>query len=69
VLELVEAGIPAAYAVAAASWQARSYLLGGTGALADGASADLAVYAADPTVEPPTLLEPLRIVLRGRVVR
>ncbi|MGH8776788.1 MAG: amidohydrolase family protein [Jiangellaceae bacterium] len=68
VLELVRAGIPAVDAVAAASWQARSYLLGGSGALGEGATADLTVYRADPTVEPATLLDPVRIVLRGRVV-
>ncbi|WP_026875494.1 amidohydrolase family protein [Jiangella gansuensis] len=69
VLELVAAGIPAADAVAAASWKARAYLLGGSGLLREGAAADLCVYAADPRVEPETLLDPVRIVLRGRVVR
>lgn len=68
VLELVKAGIPAADAVAAGSWNARAYLLGGSGGLHEGAAADLCVYAADPRVEPHTLLEPVRIVLRGRVV-
>ncbi|PSL05850.1 imidazolonepropionase-like amidohydrolase [Haloactinopolyspora alba] len=69
VLEFVAAGIPAAEAVAAASWRARAYLLGGTGTLTEGAAADLCVYAADPRVDPRTLLEPTRIVLRGRVMR
>ncbi len=69
VLELVRAGIPAVDAVAAASWAARSYLLGGSDILSEGDVADLTVYAVDPTVEPRTLLEPLRIILRGRVVR
>lgn len=69
VLELVKAGMPAPDAVAAASWTARAYLLGGTGRLEHGASADLAVYADDPRAKPETLLEPLRVVLRGRVVR
>lgn len=69
VLEFVSAGIPAEDAVAAASWKARSYLLGGSGLLEEGASADLCVYAADPRLDPSTLLEPVRIVLRGRVVR
>jgi imidazolonepropionase-like amidohydrolase len=68
VLELVRAGIPALEAVAAASWEARSYLLGGQGTLAEGAAADLAVYPTDPTVDPATLLAPDRIILRGRVV-
>jgi imidazolonepropionase-like amidohydrolase len=69
VLELVRAGLPAADAVAAASWRARAYLLGGSGTLGEGVPADLCVYAADPTDEPETLLEPVRIVLRGRVIR
>lgn len=69
VLELVTAGVPAPDAVAAASWKGRAYLLGGTGTLDEGAEADLAVYAADPRAEPETLLDPVRIVLRGRVVR
>jgi imidazolonepropionase-like amidohydrolase len=69
VLELVTAGVPAADAVAAASWRARAYLLNGSGTLDEGAPGDLCVYAADPTAEPSTLLEPARIILRGRVVR
>jgi imidazolonepropionase-like amidohydrolase len=68
VLELVAAGVPAADAVAAASWRARAYLLGGAGTLDQDAPADLCVYAADPTADPATLLEPVRIVLRGRVI-
>lgn len=69
VLELVEAGIPAPDAVAAASWGARAYLTRGSGRLDEGSVADLCVYAADPRVDPSTLLEPVRIMLRGRVVR
>lgn len=69
VLQLVSAGVPAADALAAASWRARGYLLGGSGTLDQDAPADLCVYAADPTAEPATLLEPVRIVLRGRVIR
>ncbi|HEU4539491.1 MAG TPA: amidohydrolase family protein [Jiangellaceae bacterium] len=69
VLELVSAGMPASDAVAAASWRARSYLLGGPGGLDEGAAADLCVYAADPVAEPETLLEPVRIILSGRVFR
>ncbi|NEE03650.1 amidohydrolase family protein [Phytoactinopolyspora halotolerans] len=68
VLEFVTAGIPAADAVAAASWKARAYLLGGSGVLEEGSAADLCVYAADPRIDPATLLEPVRVVLRGRVV-
>jgi imidazolonepropionase-like amidohydrolase len=69
VLELVRAGLPPERAVAAGSWDARAFLLGGTGGLAQGAPADLVVVADDPRKTPETLLEPLRVVLRGRVVR
>lgn len=69
VQELIRSGLPAADAVAAASWRARSYLLGGSGGLDQGGPADLCVYAADPTVEPETLLDPVRIMLRGRIIR
>lgn len=68
VLELVAAGIPAVEALAAASWKARAYLVGGSGLLEEGVSADLCVYADDPRVEPRTLLDPQRVILRGRVV-
>ncbi len=68
VLEFVAAGIPAAESVAAASWKARAYLLGGSGLLEEGSAADLCVYAADPRVQPETLLDPVRVILRGRVV-
>ncbi|WP_166351734.1 amidohydrolase family protein [Phytoactinopolyspora limicola] len=69
VLELVAAGIPAPDAVAAASWKARAYLLGGTGLLEEGSVADICVYADDPRVDPGTLLDPARVIMRGRVVR
>jgi imidazolonepropionase-like amidohydrolase len=69
VLQLVQAGIPAPDAVAAASWRARAYLRGDSGVLVEGAPADLAVFSADPTTDPVTLLSPVRIVLRGKVVR
>jgi imidazolonepropionase-like amidohydrolase len=69
VLELVHAGIPTVDAVGAASWRARAYLLGEPGTLTEGAPADLAVYAVDPVVDPATLLSPVRVVLRGNVIR
>ncbi|AYY12724.1 amidohydrolase [Actinobacteria bacterium YIM 96077] len=69
VLEFVEAGIPTADAVAAASWGARAYLLGGQGKLEEGSAADLCVYAADPRTDPGTLLDPVRVLLGGRVIR
>ena len=68
VLELVRAGIPASDAVAAASWRARAYLIGEPGTLVEDAPADLAVYSVDPTADPATLLAPVRVVLRGRIV-
>lgn len=64
---LVDAGLPAEYAVGGASWRAREYL--GRPGLAEGDPADLIVAADDPRVFPRTLLAPVRIVLRGRVVR
>ena len=64
--ELVTAGIPAGEVVAAASWEARSYL--GFGELVDGSAADLVVYAADPRVSIAVLRTPLAVILRGRLV-
>lgn len=69
VLELVRAGLPPERAVGAGSWAARAFLLGGSGGLVEGASADLVVVADDPRKTPETLLDPVRVVLRGRVVR
>ncbi|MGY1857367.1 amidohydrolase family protein [Modestobacter sp. SYSU DS0290] len=60
------AGLPAEAAVAAASWAAREWL--GLPGIAEGAPADLVVYAADPRAELDTLQRPQRLVLRGRVV-
>jgi imidazolonepropionase-like amidohydrolase len=68
VVALAEAGIPAADAVAAGSWAARDFLLGGGGVLGPGDSADLVVLRADPRRDPRVLLDPLLVVLRGRVV-
>jgi imidazolonepropionase-like amidohydrolase len=61
------AGIPAEAALAAGSWAARAYL--GLPGLEEGAPADFVVYAADPRAELGTLAAPVRIVLRGAVVR
>jgi imidazolonepropionase-like amidohydrolase len=68
VAALVEAGLPAEAAVAAASWQAREFVLRRSGALLPGDSADLVVLPADPRLDVTTLLHPLLVVLRGRVV-
>jgi imidazolonepropionase-like amidohydrolase len=64
---LVRAGVPAEAAVAAASWQARSWL--GLAGIEDGASADLVAYDRDPTIDPGALARPTAIILRGRVVK
>lgn len=64
--QLISAGMPAAAAVAAGSWQARKWL--GLPGLVDGASADVVAYDADPTVDPSVLARPRRIILKGRVV-
>jgi len=66
ILALHAAGVPAEAAVAAGSWAARRWL--GLPGIEEGAPADLVVYAADPRRELSTLAEPVRIVLRGRVV-
>ena len=64
---LVRAGVPAADAVGAASWQAREWL--GLAGITEGGPADLVVYDTDPRVDISTLRRPRRIVLRGRIVR
>ncbi len=59
-------GIPAADALAAASWRAREWL--GFDGLTEGASADFVVYPRDPRTDLSVLRTPLAVVLRGRVV-
>jgi imidazolonepropionase-like amidohydrolase len=61
--ELVAAGVPAPVVVAAATWDARSYL--GHGELVEGASADLVVYDADPRGDIDVLRTPRAVLLRG----
>jgi imidazolonepropionase-like amidohydrolase len=71
VVHLAEAGLPGAAAVAAGSWEARRFLLGdpsGGDFFAAGTSADLVVLEQDPRQAPRTLLDPLVVLLRGRVV-
>ncbi|MGA5005388.1 hypothetical protein ACPCDX_10350 [Streptomyces koyangensis] len=65
--ELLDAGLPAEEAVGAPSWAARSWL--GLPGLTAGAPADLVAYDQDPVAHPEVLEHPVRIVLRGRVVR
>jgi len=60
--------MPTAAAVGAASWDARRYLVGGSGGLVHGGSADLVVLRGDPRRDIRTLLDPVAIVLRGTVV-
>jgi imidazolonepropionase-like amidohydrolase len=67
VLAMRELGMPADYALGAASWRAREWL-GWNATLAEGAPADFVVYPRDPLLDLTVLREPSRVVLRGRVV-
>ncbi len=61
---MVELGLPADYALGAASWRAREWL-GWNADLAEGAPADFVVYDRDPRADLSVLFEPTCIVLRG----
>ncbi len=63
---LIGAGIPHADVIAQASWRGREWL--GLPGLAEGAPADLIVYATDPRTDLSALYSPVRTVLRGAVV-
>lgn len=67
VIAMHAAGLPAEEALAAASWRARSWL--GHPCLDEGAPADLVVYAEDPRKNLDVLRDPVRILLRGRIIR
>jgi imidazolonepropionase-like amidohydrolase len=67
VLAMAELGMPADYALGAASWRAREWL-GWNSTLDEGAPADLVVYHRDPRDDLTVLRTPTRVVLRGRVV-
>ncbi|CAN5654164.1 amidohydrolase family protein [soil metagenome] len=67
IVEMVRLGMPAEYALGAASWRAREWL-GWNAGLTEGAPADLVVLDADPLLDIGTVLRPVRVVLRGRVV-
>jgi imidazolonepropionase-like amidohydrolase len=67
VAELAAYGMPAAYALGAASWRAREWL-GWEPALGEGAPADFVVYPRDPLADLSVLRGPTAVVLRGRVV-
>lgn len=60
-------GLPADYALGAASWRAREWL-GWNPTLAEGAPADFVVYPRDPLADLSVLREPTCLVLRGAVV-
>jgi imidazolonepropionase-like amidohydrolase len=62
---MVRAGIPSEAVIKASTWGARAFL--GVPALAEGASADLVVYEADPRNDIGQLTRPLAVVLRGRI--
>jgi imidazolonepropionase-like amidohydrolase len=61
------AGLPAAAALDAASWSARTWL--GADGLTESASADVLVCAEDPRRNLATLAELRHIVLRGKIAR
>ena len=67
VAELAAYGMPAPYALGAASWRAREWL-GWNATLDEGAPADFVVYPADPLADLSVLRRPSAVVLRGRVV-
>jgi imidazolonepropionase-like amidohydrolase len=67
VIAMAGLGLPAEYALGAASWRAREWL-GWNAGLDEGAPADFVVYGRDPRKDLSVLAAPLRVVLRGRVV-
>jgi len=67
VVAMAELGMPADYALGAASWRAREWL-GWNPTLDEGAPADLVVYDRDPRDDLTVLHTPTRVVLRGAVV-
>ncbi len=67
IIAMVALGLPADYALGAASWRAREWL-GWNAGLDEGAPADFVVYDADPLEDLSVLLRPACVVLRGRVV-
>lgn len=67
VIAMAAMGLPAEYALGAASWRAREWL-GWNARLGEGAPADFVVYDANPLDDLSVLLRPAAVVLRGRVV-
>ncbi|MFL6060134.1 MAG: amidohydrolase family protein [Marmoricola sp.] len=67
VVGMASLGMPAEYALGAASWRAREWL-GWNPTLVEGAPADFVVYPRDPLADLSVLAEPSAIVLRGHLV-
>jgi imidazolonepropionase-like amidohydrolase len=67
IIALHRAGMSREQALGAGSWAAREWL--GADGIADGAPADLLVFADDPREDLEVLRSPSHIVLRGTVVR
>ncbi len=67
VIAMAGIGMPAEYALGAASWRAREWL-GRNPTLVEGAPADFVVYPRNPLTDLEVLREPTAIVLRGAVV-
>ena len=67
VVALHRMGLPAEYALGAASWRAREWL-GWNAGLDEGAPADFVVYDSDPRADLTVLARPAQVVLRGRPV-
>jgi imidazolonepropionase-like amidohydrolase len=67
VVAMARMGLPADYALGAASWRAREWL-GWNATLDEGAPADFVVYERDPREDLRLLYSPQRVVLRGAVV-
>jgi imidazolonepropionase-like amidohydrolase len=66
VAELASYGMPAEYALGAASWRAREWL-GWNSTLDEDAPADFVVYPRDPREDLSVLREPAAVVLRGQL--
>jgi imidazolonepropionase-like amidohydrolase len=64
---LARAGVPAEAALGGGSWTARRWL--GLPGLEEGAPADVVAYAADPRQDLGVLEEPVRVIVRGLIVR
>jgi imidazolonepropionase-like amidohydrolase len=67
VIAMAELGMPAEYALGAASWRAREWL-GWNATLDEGAPADFVVYQANPLEDLAALRAPAYVVLRGHIV-